>query len=524
MDQNDLAIVNTATWADGHTAYQLEDKVAVADPYVGFLQGLVLYVGPLLHDGADPEDLYVGIQLTGPSIGKGFCNGNHQGHLYFANVGKHNGVLVPLSQVAPRLGTKTGNAALDLQQAERQTTESTAVDLELIDCLTEARADSILQHYAAYEAEIIQQQKKRKNKKKNVGEAIISFFKGEPSYMEPPPHVQRLRDERYEAEGGIPIPLNMGAETDDDGEDGSEDSATSPPPPPPLTFATADAKLVACDVELCTSLLVSQQNYCLSDPTLPDNPIVFASQPFLNMTGYSLHEIVGRNCRFLQSKHAEGTGAAKTRGEQVKEATTKEQEEDKKEAAAYETDDEEEFDDNPYNITETRTDPCHVDRIRYAVNHGTDCNVCLLNFRRDGTPFYNRLFTTALRDEAGNVKYYLGVQCEVTPEVAHAINYREQLKFERGDIVVETDPEFGMDDFQKRKKRKQRSKKAIAMHKKKKAAAQKEALTNYKAMVEERRAKMEKLAKKKKKKKSLKKKKQKDKAKKTIATTAESEE
>jgi hypothetical protein len=37
-----------------------------------------------------------------------------------------------------------------------------------------------------------------------------------------------------------------------------------------------------------------------SDPTLPDCPIVFASDSFLELTGYAREEVLGRNCRFLQ--------------------------------------------------------------------------------------------------------------------------------------------------------------------------------------------------------------------------------
>jgi PAS domain S-box-containing protein len=40
----------------------------------------------------------------------------------------------------------------------------------------------------------------------------------------------------------------------------------------------------------------------LSDPDLPDNPIVYANKVFEEMSGYSQDEIVGRNCRFLQGE------------------------------------------------------------------------------------------------------------------------------------------------------------------------------------------------------------------------------
>ena len=38
----------------------------------------------------------------------------------------------------------------------------------------------------------------------------------------------------------------------------------------------------------------------VTDPRQPDNPVVFANNAFLGMTGYTAEEIVGRNCRFLQ--------------------------------------------------------------------------------------------------------------------------------------------------------------------------------------------------------------------------------
>ena len=41
-------------------------------------------------------------------------------------------------------------------------------------------------------------------------------------------------------------------------------------------------------------------NFVITDPDLTDNPIVFASESFCNLTGYQKDEIEGRNCRFLQ--------------------------------------------------------------------------------------------------------------------------------------------------------------------------------------------------------------------------------
>ena len=61
-----------------------------------------------------------------------------------------------------------------------------------------------------------------------------------------------------------------------------------------------EAVLDESDFNLIASLNMGQQNFVLSDPRLPDNPIVFASPGFFNLTGYTREQVLGRNCRFLQ--------------------------------------------------------------------------------------------------------------------------------------------------------------------------------------------------------------------------------
>jgi PAS domain-containing protein len=53
-------------------------------------------------------------------------------------------------------------------------------------------------------------------------------------------------------------------------------------------------------MDLATTVERIQQNFVISDPSLPDCPIVFASDAFLELTGYPREEVLGRNCRFLQ--------------------------------------------------------------------------------------------------------------------------------------------------------------------------------------------------------------------------------
>ena len=69
---------------------------------------------------------------------------------------------------------------------------------------------------------------------------------------------------------------------------------------PPGADPVKTTYLEGTDYALVEALSKSQQNFVVSDPGLPDNPIVFASQGFYDLTGYGPEEVVGHNCRFLQ--------------------------------------------------------------------------------------------------------------------------------------------------------------------------------------------------------------------------------
>jgi PAS domain S-box-containing protein len=117
-----------------------------------------------------------------------------------------------------------------------------------------------------------------------------------------------------------------------------------------------DPAFVGADIALMQCLAMGQQCFVLSDPKLPDNPIVFASPGFYRLTGYTQKEVLGRNCRFLQ-----GPG----------------------------------------------TSPQAVDVIRKAIASGTDATVCLVNYKADGTAFWNQFFIAALRDSDNNIVNYV---------------------------------------------------------------------------------------------------------------------
>nr|AML79564.1 putative LOV domain-containing protein [Chrysobalanus icaco] len=115
--------------------------------------------------------------------------------------------------------------------------------------------------------------------------------------------------------------------------------------------------------ELKTALATLQQTFVVSDATKPDCPIMYASSGFFTMTGYSSKEVIGRNCRFLQGPETDGNEVAK---------------------------------------------------IREAIKKGRSYCGRLLNYKKDGTPFWNLLTVTPIKDEQGNVIKFIGMQVEVS--------------------------------------------------------------------------------------------------------------
>ncbi len=108
---------------------------------------------------------------------------------------------------------------------------------------------------------------------------------------------------------------------------------------------------------------MSRMPMCLTDPHQDDNPIIFCNQAFEQLTGYGQHEILGQNCRFLQ-----GAG----------------------------------------------TDPAAVAEIRRNLEAHEDVHLELMNYRKDGTSFWNALFISPVVDTTGRLVYHFASQLDVT--------------------------------------------------------------------------------------------------------------
>ena len=103
----------------------------------------------------------------------------------------------------------------------------------------------------------------------------------------------------------------------------------------------------------------------VSNPRLPDNPIVAVNDAFVQLTGYQRDFIVGRNCRFLAGE---------------------------------------------------ATEPWLTEEIRRGVKQQQSVLVEILNYKKDGTPFQNAVLVAPLFDEQGELEYFLGSQVEIDAE------------------------------------------------------------------------------------------------------------
>ena len=117
---------------------------------------------------------------------------------------------------------------------------------------------------------------------------------------------------------------------------------------------------------LSNAVEASANGIVITDYKQPDNPIIFVNDGFVQMTGFSEDEAVGRNCRFLQ-------------GDQ--------------------------------------SDPDQVAKIRRAIDRGESVRTMIKNYRKDGTEFWNDLYITPVTDEQNKITNFVGVQSDVSDRI-----------------------------------------------------------------------------------------------------------
>jgi len=107
----------------------------------------------------------------------------------------------------------------------------------------------------------------------------------------------------------------------------------------------------------------ARNGICITNPRSGDNPIIYVNDAFLQMSGFERHQVLGRNCRFLQR------------------------------------------DDR---------DQAVITNIREAIKHEQTITTVLRNYKRDGTLFWNELTLSPVHDENGNLINFVGVQNDIT--------------------------------------------------------------------------------------------------------------
>ena len=120
----------------------------------------------------------------------------------------------------------------------------------------------------------------------------------------------------------------------------------------------------------------------VADPNQPDEPLIYVNEAFERMTGYAKHEALGRNCRFLQG---------------------------------------------------AETDPEAVSEVRDAIDNDRPVSVELINYRKNGEPFWNQLDLAPVRDDDGEVTHYVGFQADVTDRKEIELRARHQTEQLRAD-------------------------------------------------------------------------------------------
>ncbi|MEU7813327.1 SpoIIE family protein phosphatase [Pseudonocardia sp. NPDC049154] len=114
------------------------------------------------------------------------------------------------------------------------------------------------------------------------------------------------------------------------------------------------------------AVVATDMSFTITDPRRADDPLIWVNPSFTRLTGYAVEDAVGHNCRFLQGRN---------------------------------------------------TDPASIERIRAALRAQEPITEVLLNYRKDGTAFWNQVSISPVVDGAGDLVNFVGVQNDVTERV-----------------------------------------------------------------------------------------------------------
>jgi PAS domain S-box-containing protein len=150
-------------------------------------------------------------------------------------------------------------------------------------------------------------------------------------------------------------------------------------------FDITDLKLVEQTLKLREKAVNSSNNGILiTDAKHPDNVIIDVNPAFEKITGYSLSEVIGHNCRFLQGTEHDQPGLAE---------------------------------------------------LRTAIKDGRSCTVIIRNYRKDGTLFWNELSISPIYNDDGELTHFIGIQHNITQRQKAEVELKE--KEERWQLALE---------------------------------------------------------------------------------------
>lgn len=130
----------------------------------------------------------------------------------------------------------------------------------------------------------------------------------------------------------------------------------------------------------------ASQGISIADAAHPDMALVYVNDAFIKLSGYGRDEIVGRNCRFLQGKN---------------------------------------------------TDRKSVETIKDAISKGGSCTVEIVNYKKSGEEFLNKLIISPIRNSEGKITHYAGIQTDITElkKIENSLRREDDCFFWSGDLL-----------------------------------------------------------------------------------------